>query len=143
GRSLDPDWEKHILANVDSRDTDVQLEAVRAAGHLELDSSRKPLLDLLEESEIIDEEVRAAVIWSLSQVGGESVKEALEDLLEKTEDQDEASLIEDALDNLEFTEGFPGLELFNIGLDDELETGLDIDLEDEDEADENNPRPES
>jgi HEAT repeat protein len=53
-----------------------------------------------------DENVRAAAIWSLSQIGGDEVGDRLEALLEETEDEDEADLLEQALENLEFSEEF-------------------------------------
>jgi HEAT repeat protein len=47
--------------------------------------------------------VREAAIWSLSQVGGEEARRALNRLLRKA-DEDERDFIQDALDNLDFTE---------------------------------------
>lgn len=103
GRSADPAWEADILRMLKSPKADIQLEAVRAAGALELERARRKLLDLLEE-EAQDSEIREAVIWSLSQIGGDEVRETLEALMESTEDGDEAEILENALDNLSFTE---------------------------------------
>ncbi len=58
---------------------------------------------MLEEG-VEDDEVRMAVIWALSKIGGEDVRETLEQLMEETDDEDEAELIEEAIDNLFFTE---------------------------------------
>jgi HEAT repeat protein len=103
GRSVDPAWGPYIIRMMQSPKANIQLEAVRAAGALELERSRRILLDLLEE-EAQDSELRAAVIWSLSQVGGDEVREVLEKLLEESEDDDETEILENALDNLSFTE---------------------------------------
>lgn len=103
GRSADQVWEPDVKRMLHHPKADVQLEAVRAAGELALESTRRILLDLLEE-EAQDSEIRAAVIWSLSQIGGEEVRETLENLLEETDDDEEMEILEDALDNLSFTE---------------------------------------
>jgi HEAT repeat protein len=103
GRSADNAWEPEVIRMLRYPKANVQLEAVRAAGSLELEKSRRILLDLLEE-EAQDSEIRAAVFWSLSQIGGEEVRETLETILEETEDEEEAGILEDALDNLSFTE---------------------------------------
>ncbi len=112
GRSVDPVWEPDVKRMLLSAIANVQLEAVRAAGNLELSSTRRILLDLLEE-EAQDSEIRFAVLWSLSQIGGEEVRETLEGILEETEDEEEVDFIENALDNLSFTEDVDLYGLFN------------------------------
>lgn len=119
GRSADKVWEPDILRMLRSPKANVQLEAVRAAGELELERSRRTLLDLLDE-EAQDSDIRAAIFWSLSQIGGEEVRETLEQILEDTEDDEEAEILEEALDNLSFTEdvGLYGLfDFANMGQD--------------------------
>jgi HEAT repeat protein len=103
GRSADNAWAPEVIRMLRHPKSNVQLEAVRAAGSLELEKSRRILLDLLEE-EAQDSEIRAAIFWSLSQIGGEEVRETLESILEETEDEEEVETLEDALDNLSFTE---------------------------------------
>lgn len=103
GRSADQAWEPDVKRMLRNADVDVQWEAVRAAGELALESTRRILLDLLEE-EAQDPDVRASVFWSLSQIGGEEVRETLEGLLEDNDDEEEVAILEDALDNLSFTE---------------------------------------
>ena len=107
----------------------VRLEAARAAGMLDLDEARVPLLRLLEDED--DDEVISAAIWSLSQIGGEDVRTYLENLLDTTEDEDEIAYIEDAIANLSFTEDLAKFDLLSLDPDDEL-----MDLEDFDEEDE-------
>jgi hypothetical protein len=68
-----------------------------------------------------NEDVHEAVIWSLSQIGGEDVRTYLESLLDATEDDEQAELIEDALDNLTFTEDMAKFDLLAFDPDDELE----------------------
>jgi len=56
-------------------------------------------------------ELRLHVIWALAHIGGENVKETLQALLEKAHDNEEADVIERALDLLEFSEELPDLDL--------------------------------
>lgn len=103
GRSADRQWENQVLEMIDHYDEDVKTEAIRAAGELEVVNARETLIEkATDESE--NWEVRAAAIWSLSQIGGEDARDALEDLLEKSSDEEEADIIEEALDNLSFTD---------------------------------------
>lgn len=114
GRSADERWENEILSHLENPEPEVRLEAVRAAGLLSLSSARLALLEVLEEGEDVDPELRSAAIWSLSQIGGEEVRATLEKLAEETEDEDEADYLEEALDNLSFTEGVLGLGMFDL-----------------------------
>jgi hypothetical protein len=95
---------------------------VQAAGELMSSDARGLLLSMLEDEE--DDEVIAAIIWSLSQIGGEDVRTYLEALLDKTEDEDESEdlleLIENALENLTFTEDLERFEMLALDPDDEL-----------------------
>lgn len=131
GRSTDPRWEADVLAMLDHPNPSIRMEAARAAGELELERALPALLDLLEDSHA---EVRNAAIWSLSQTGGEGVEEALESLLEDNEDEDEAGLIEDALDNLAFNQDLRSLELFDF--DQDTLAGFIHEIDDLAEADE-------
>ncbi|GER78785.1 MAG: HEAT repeat domain-containing protein [Anaerolineales bacterium] len=102
GRSSDERWAEPVIRMLLSEDRDVRLEAARAAGELSLPAARLPLLRMLEEE--TDPEIFSAIVWSLSQVGGEDVRVYLENLLDQTDDDDEIDFIEDALANLAFTE---------------------------------------
>jgi HEAT repeat protein len=136
GRSADARWKSQVLARLDDSRPIVRAEAAGTAGELELQEATKPLLKLLRDD---DDDVRAAVIWSLSQIGGDRVAEALEALLENNEDEDEAELIEDALDNLAFTEDMRNFALLDIP-DDAADMDDENDDEDwEDELDEGSP----
>ena len=137
GLSADERWEDQILrALLDENDT-IRLAAAKAAGNLPLKSARTVLLRMLAEGED-DDEIIGAVIWSLSQIGGEDVRTFLEALLDQVdeEDEDQIALLEEALDNLAFTEDLDRLELMAIDPD---FAGFDEDadeMEDAEEADE-------
>jgi len=74
------------------------------------------LLRMLETEQV--DEVMSAAIWSLSQIGGEDVQVVLENLLDQTEDDDLVEFLEDALDNLAFTEDLDRFELMSFDPED-------------------------
>jgi HEAT repeat protein len=102
GRSSDERWAEQVLRSIVSENQNVRLAAVQAAGELELKAARPLLLELLEEE--ADDVIAGAAIWSLSQIGGEDVRLYIQNLLDNVEDDDQAAFLEEALDNLAFTE---------------------------------------
>lgn len=116
GRSYNPEWNEKVIDMLNDKRSAIRREAVRAAGELEIKEATADLMELLQDDEIT---VRQAAIWSLSQIGGADVRRLFERMLEVSEDEEEAELLEDALENLEFTEGFPDLAL--IDLDEDVE----------------------
>lgn len=116
-RSFDPRWRDHILVALNHEDTHVRLLAAQAAGELELKSARQPLLNMLDEEE--DDEVLEAIIWSLSQIGGDDVRDYLQAMLEAAKDDDLIEFISEALANLSFTEDLEGFDLMAYDPDEE------------------------
>ena len=129
GRSSGEHWAEPIIRMMLSVDRDVRLAAVKAAGELMQPAARLPLLRMLDEED--DPEIFSAVIWSLSQVGGEDVRTYLENLLDKTEEDDEIEFIEDALANLAFNEDLDKFDLLAVDPDEDL-----VELEELDELEE-------
>jgi HEAT repeat protein len=127
GRSANSRWKSQVLKMLTHTHPGVRAEAASAAGELEIRSAKIMLLELLDDSDI---DVRMAAIWALSQIGGKGVREALENLLETTDDNEEADQIKKALENLDFTEEMKDLALLDI-----QEEG---DESSEDDYDENN-----
>lgn len=107
-RSANPDWGESVIARLHDGFPIIRLEAVRAAGDIELRESVSDLIDLLED---IDDPVRRAAIWSLGQIGGPKASDALNSLAEKDLDENEQEILNDAIDNLAFLEG--ALDLSN------------------------------
>jgi HEAT repeat protein len=105
GRSANSTWIPYVMDMLDTDNEEILFEAVRAIGELEAPSARRPLLKMLR-SHPEGSEIRMAAIWSLSKIGGEKVRDTLEKLLDESEDDEETEMLEDALENLEFTEGF-------------------------------------
>ena len=121
-RTAHQKWEPYVIEMLESDEDDVRYEAARAAGELETKKAKPLLMAMLDDS---SSEIRMAAIWSLSQIGGEGVEDALIQLYEETEDDEEADLIDLALDNLSFTED---MQLFTM-----LEYSPDDDEEDEED----------
>lgn len=135
GRSNDERWSEAVIRMMLSEDRNVRLEAVKAAGELSLPAARLPLVNMLDEED--DSTILSAVIWSLSQVGGEDVRTYLENLLAQTEDDDELDFIEDALANLAFTEDMEHFDILAIDPDEDL---VELDMLDEDEEEKPAPK---
>jgi HEAT repeat protein len=128
GRSMDERWEQDIMEMLEHQAANVRAEAARAAGEMELSESVTRLVNMTRDS---DEDVRYAAIWSLSQIGGDRARRVLENLLRRAEEDDEASYIETALDNLAFNDGLEAFSLFDLAdSDEDLEQG---DFEEEDD----------
>ena len=110
GRSASTRWADSVVDALNSPSPALRAEAARAAGELELRRATATLIELLED---VKEEVRQASIWSLGQIGGQEAAEALESLLERSPDPQEAALIDDALENLAFLEAAPDLAMLD------------------------------
>lgn len=130
GRSADERWEDEVTSSLVSEDDRVKRAAAQAAGELGLRSARPILLRMLGEEDE-DGEIANAAIWSLSQIGGEDVRTYLESLLDRTEDDDQIEFLEEALDNLAFTEDLDRFDLIALDPDDEVDVLEDIDEEEE------------
>ncbi len=130
GRSFDQRWEEPVLDSFDHPDNTVRYEAVRAAGELLLKSAREPLFDLLEEG-TQDEDLYFAAIWALTKIGGDGVRQLIENEIDETEDADDLAFLEEALENLNFTEQ---VDLFSMMEIDEIDEMLGFgDFEEDDD----------
>ena len=127
GRSSDSAWEDSVISMLLSEDPRTRHAAVEAAGELRLDSARPILLKMFEDED--DDDVASAIIWSLSEVGGEEVRIYLMHLLDQAQDEELVEYLEDALSNLDFTEELNHFDLLSLDGDEDL---MEID-EDEEE----------
>jgi len=128
GRSADERWEDEITVSLVNEDDRIRKAAMEAAGELPLKVAGPLLLKLLEEEE--DDEIITAAVWSLSQIGGEDVRTYLENMLDQSEDEEQIAYLEEALDNLAFTEDVERFDLISFDPD------IDLDLEEVDEDEE-------
>jgi HEAT repeat protein len=126
GRSADERWDEQVTRSLVHLDDRIRKAAVQAAGELSLPTARPILLKMLGEEE--EPTILSAVIWSLSQIGGEDVRTYLESLLDQLEDDEQITFLEEALDNLSFTEDLDRFDLLAVDPDDEL-----VELEDDED----------
>jgi HEAT repeat protein len=142
GRSADDRWKKLVMQSLGNPEDEVRVEAIRAVGELEIHDARQNLLVMLVDPDNEDWPIQSTIIWSLSLIGGDNVKEALQALADQVQDDEEEEFIEGALENLTLTEGFKSFEMFKFDLkeDDEIDKLVDLyeppEYEDEDPSDE-------
>jgi HEAT repeat protein len=136
GHTADPDWAGQVSTELKSRSAGMRAEAARAAGELTLREAVGALVELLEDPELA---VRRNAIWSLGEIGGASALRALTKLRNRIEDDDEeADLIDEALDSAEFQDSLGDLSM----LDQETGDEEDLSEEEDDFDDEESPEDE-
>lgn len=128
GRSANEKWADQVVPMLQNKVPSIRAEAARAAGELGITSVRQGLFDLLEDD---NEDVQAAAIWSLSQIGGDGVRDRLEEMQQSAQDAEEEEYLEAALDNLLFNEEVDLFTLYELGKD--FEEGEMIEDEDSEE----------
>ncbi len=101
GRSADPHWTQYVVLHLHDVRPSVRAEAALAAGRLEMTRVIPDLLHLLEDP---NKYVRMAAATALSDLGGanEQVARALRKALRRAEDEEEAQVMAEALDNYDF-----------------------------------------
>ncbi len=114
-RTADTAWADRVVSFLQHQSPAVRAEAARAAGALGLQETVDTLIALLHDP---DAQVRMATAWALSEIGGsEKIAEALEEALENATDEEEAALLEEALDNLAFTNDLLEMVMMDLPLD--------------------------
>lgn len=112
GRSANPHWAAYIERNLEHDDTDIQFEAIQAAGRMFLESALPLLLTLTEDVESLTQPIRMALAETLKNIGGEEGIQALNLLLEAAEDDEEADMIESAIEYAAFTNAVKAPDMF-------------------------------
>lgn len=130
GRSHDNRWNDDVVSMLLNDDPRIRFAAVEAAGELNIEEAGPIMLQMLEEEEE-DDDVVAGAIWSLSQIGGEDVRIYLVNLLELTEDEDMTKYLEDALENLDFTDELNKFNLLSLD-ENELEEVDEVEVDEDD-----------
>ncbi len=114
GRSADDFWEEKVLTALLNPNPYIQREAIRASGELEIKSARKLLVKQIIQ-DTLEEDSWAVAIWALSKIGGEGIEDLFQNLMEKSEDEEEILFLEDAIENLQLTNGIlPELDILDI-----------------------------
>jgi HEAT repeat protein len=99
GRTCDTDWAPEILREMTSEHPELQFEAARAAGYMELTEAVSHLMRLIEQSE--DIEVIEIAIWALGEIGGDRARKYLTELLTRAEAQSDDVIYEAAQEALD------------------------------------------
>jgi HEAT repeat protein len=110
GRSANNQWEEQVLSCLYHPSPQIRSEAAAAAGELEIHAAVHDLIDLLED---VNQEVRHAALWSLSQLGGIPATEAIISYADDVEEDEEGHFLEDVLDNVTFINGTRDLLIFD------------------------------
>jgi len=111
-RSANEKWGNEVLEKIIDIDPDISLEAIKAAGELEIASAKEELIDILKFSSP-DEEIYLQSIWALSKIGGNDIQDLFEEMLESSEMEEETEMLELAMDNLTFTNGISSFDFFD------------------------------
>ena len=111
-RSANEDWGKVVLDKLNDLDPDVQLEAIKAAGELEIADAKETIIEILELS-LPEDEIHLQAIWSLSMIGGTDIRSLLEKMLDSSDSEKESAMIEMALENLELANSFGDIDFFD------------------------------
>ncbi len=75
--SLNRKWAADVLDNLDEDNPDIRLEAIRAAGQLQLKKALPSLQRLLVDFDELDDDTLEAVILAASQIGGNPVEKMM------------------------------------------------------------------
>ncbi|MCD4753368.1 MAG: HEAT repeat domain-containing protein [Anaerolineaceae bacterium] len=119
GRSANPQWTPYVHRNLEHDDSDIQFEAIQAAGRMYLENSLPLLITLTEDVNSLSQPIRMALAEALKNIGGEEGIQALHLLLKAAEDDEELDMIGSAIEYAAFTNtlkvpdmfGFDGEEL--------------------------------
>jgi len=120
GRSHDERWKENVVSMLLDEDPIIKFAAIEAAGQLIIEEAVPILLQILDDEEE-PEDVATAAIWALSQIGGDDARTYLVALIDQTEYEDLVEFLEDALENLNFTEEFNKFDLLTLDEDDEID----------------------
>lgn len=99
GRTCDAAWTEEILEELESPVPELQYEAARAAGHIQIEEAIPHLRRILEETD--DTEILEIVIWALGEIGGEGARKILSRVIERAEAEGDDEILEAAEDALD------------------------------------------
>lgn len=95
-RNGDPRWTDYILTELHSRDTEIQYEAVHAAGELSLEEATETLIEMVR-SKNVRKPLRLLAIYALGQIGNERAYPVI-DRLTHSRDRDVREVAREAVD---------------------------------------------
>jgi HEAT repeat protein len=95
-RNGDPRWTDYILQELHSRDTEIQYEAVHAAGELGLEEATDILIDMVRGKNV-RKPLRLLAIYALGEIGAERAYSVL-DRLTHSRDRDVRDVAREAVE---------------------------------------------
>ncbi len=107
GRTCNAKWQEILLEELESHDSELVYEAVRACGEIQLESSLDGISQLAHSD---DREIQLMSIWALGEIGGRQAFEILSGLEEHAEDAEMADMIDEALGAASFSLTGPMLD---------------------------------
>lgn len=108
GRTCSKVWRDILIEELDSHDNELVFEALTACGQIQLEDSARRVGELATSE---DREIQLAAIWALGEIGGNHAFEILTSLEEITEEEEDAAVIDEALDAAGFSRSFAALGL--------------------------------
>ncbi|MHC1772088.1 MAG: HEAT repeat domain-containing protein [Flexilinea sp.] len=103
--SLNKRWANDVIEHLDHPNTDVQVEAIKAAGMIQSKKAKNPILRILTRFDELESDVLDAAILAASQIGGDQSREIIEELADVFEDdEDMLDLFDEAKDNLDLAD---------------------------------------
>jgi len=111
-RSANTIWGKVVLEKLSDLDPDIQIEAVKTAGELEIESAKEQIIEIMDSSSP-DEEQHIQAIWALSKIGGNDIKDLFEKMIEESDYEDEMDILEMAMDKIDLSSGMLAFDQFD------------------------------
>lgn len=105
GKSCDSRWSDIVLDELDNRDDEMRLQAVQAAGEIQIEDAIPRLGRLCEDD---DPDIAEAAVIALGEIGGPSAVRILTHLLDQAvaaEDEGAVELLEDAISSASIGDG--------------------------------------
>ena len=105
GLSMNESFAKSVLELINHEDDDIRLEAIRAAGMLQLKEALPALYAVLSRFDQITPDMLLTTVNAVAEIGDESSVDVLETLGEATVDMDDeiTEAVDDAIDTLNMT----------------------------------------
>lgn len=123
GNTIDPMWSETVLQELETEDTEMLFEAIRAAGSLGIQEAVPALAQFGYDE---DPQIQDVAIWSLGEIGGEDAIAALNELAayaDNTDNDDLSEAIEEALSMAELMSDMSNFDMlaFEEFMDDEYD----------------------
>ena len=109
GRTCDPRWQDIVLEELDNDDHEIQFEAARACGEIEIAAGVPALGKLFTMG---DHQIKEMAVWALGEIGSQEALELLDAIARTLNDDDDdlQEAVEDAIAEGTFKSSMSHLE---------------------------------